>query len=82
MISFAVLAALLGSTGMNFITATSSAASAIANVGPGLGSQVGPSGNFGGLSDPAKWYMSIGMVIGRLELFTIFVLFMPSFWRK
>ncbi len=82
MLSFAVLAALLGSTGMNFIAASSSAASAIANVGPGLGQQVGPSSNFGSLSDSAKWYMSIGMIIGRLELFTIFVLFMPSFWRK
>lgn len=57
------------------------AATAIANVGPGLGDVIGPAGNFKPLPDAAKWLLSAGMLLGRLELFTIFVLFTRNFWR-
>lgn len=78
---FAVLAAALGALGLDFITAVSSAATAMANVGPGLGEIVGPAGNFSSLPDAAKWLLCAGMILGRLEIFTVLVLFMPSFWR-
>ncbi len=71
----------LGLTGLDFVTAASGAASAIANVGPGLGPVIGPAGNFADLPVAAKWMLSFGMLLGRLELFTILVLVMPSFWR-
>jgi trk system potassium uptake protein TrkH len=54
----------------------------VANVGPGLGEVIGPSGNFSSLSDSAKWLLSAAMLLGRLELFTVLVLFLPSFWRR
>ncbi|MDF2097087.1 TrkH family potassium uptake protein [Aquibaculum arenosum] len=79
---FAVLAAILGAIGLDFVTAVSSAATAMANVGPGLGPIVGPAGNFSPLPDSAKWLLSAGMLLGRLEIFTVLVLFMPSFWRS
>ena len=59
-----------------------SAATSISNVGPGLGEIIGPNGNFSKLSDISKWVLSISMILGRLELFAILVLFIPSFWRK
>jgi len=80
-LSFAFLALGLGMTGLDFITAVSSAATAISNVGPGLGPIVGPSGTFQTLPDTAKWLMAGGMLLGRLELFTILVLLSRTFWR-
>lgn len=80
--SFSFLALGLGMMGLDFLTAMSSAATAIANVGPGLGDIVGPAGNFSSLPDGAKWLMSAGMLLGRLELFTVLVLFTRSFWRE
>jgi trk system potassium uptake protein TrkH len=50
-------------------------------VGPGLGEMIGPAGNFAEVPIAAKWMLSFGMLLGRLELFTILVLVMPSFWR-
>ena len=79
---FAVLALGLGLIGVDFVTATSGAATAISNVGPGLGPTIGPAGTFASLPDEAKWLLSLGMVVGRLELFTVLVLFLPSFWRN
>ena len=79
---FVVIAACLGLTGLDIETALSGAATAISNVGPGLGEQIGPSGNFDGLSPAAKWIMCAGMVIGRLELFTVLVMLVPGFWRR
>ena len=58
------------------------AAAAIANVGPGLGPIVGPSGTYAPLPDTAKWVLSFGMLLGRLEFLTVLVLFAPSFWRR
>lgn len=67
--------------GLDTLTAMSAAASALANVGPGLGKIVGPDGNFAKLPDSAKWLLSLAMLLGRLELFAVLVLFTPSFWR-
>lgn len=79
--SFAILAAGLGLTGLDFITAISGAAAAIANVGPGLGHIIGPAGTYSSLPDSAKWLLSAGMLLGRLELFTVLVLLSRTFWR-
>lgn len=78
----ALLALVLSELGLDPLTAISSAATAIANVGPGLGEIVGPAGNFAPLPDPAKWVMCFGMLLGRLELFTVLVLFAPRFWQQ
>ena len=80
-LSYAVIAIALGLIGVDFLTAASGAATAISNVGPGLGPTIGPSGTFATLSDGAKWILSAGMLLGRLELFTVVVLLLPSFWR-
>jgi trk system potassium uptake protein TrkH len=79
---FAAIAIGLGFLGLDFITAASGAATAISNVGPGLGAIIGPSGNFAELPDAAKWLLSVGMLLGRLELFTVLVMLAPSFWRS
>ncbi|MFQ5563261.1 MAG: TrkH family potassium uptake protein [Parvularculaceae bacterium] len=79
--TFATLAVLLSGFGLDSLTAISSAGTAIANVGPGLGDIVGPAGNFASLPDGAKLVMAAGMLLGRLELFTVLVLFSPAFWR-
>ena len=78
---FAALALALSLCGLDTLSAISGAATAISNVGPGLGELIGPSTTFAGLSDTAKWILSIGMLVGRLELFTILILFVPAFWR-
>ena len=62
--------------------AISGAATSISNVGPGLGPIIGPNGDFSSLPDISKWILTIGMILGRLELFAILVLFLPSFWRN
>ena len=79
---FFLLTALLSLTGLDFITAISGAATSISNVGPGLGSIIGPNGNFSSLPDISKLILTTGMILGRLELFAILVLFLPSFWRN
>ena len=80
-LTFGVLALALTLIGLDFVTAVSGAATAIANVGPALGDIIGPSGTFTSLPDSAKWILSVGMLLGRLELFTVLVLFTPGFWR-
>jgi trk system potassium uptake protein TrkH len=82
LVIFFVLTALLSLTGLDFITSISGAATSISNVGPGLGSIIGPNGDFSSLPDSSKWILTIGMILGRLELFAILVLFLPSFWRN
>ena len=79
---FFILTAILSLTGLDFITSISGAATSISNVGPGLGEIIGPNGNFSSLANSSKWALSLGMILGRLELFAILVLFIPSFWRK
>ena len=71
----------LAMTGLDFVTAVSGAATAIANIGPGLGDRIGPAGNFAGLNDTAKWLLSAAMLLGRLELLAVLTIFMPQFWR-
>jgi trk system potassium uptake protein TrkH len=51
------------------------------NIGPGLGPIIGPAGNFASLPDAAKWMLALGMLLGRLDLFTVLVLLVPAFWR-
>ncbi len=79
---FFIIAALLSLSGLDFTTSISGAATSISNVGPGLGELIGPNGNFSQLPDFSKWVLSVGMILGRLELFAILVLFLPSFWQK
>jgi trk system potassium uptake protein len=79
---FFIIAMLLSVTGVDFLTAISGAASAISNVGPGLGEMIGPNGNYKDIPDLSKWILSAGMLLGRLELFAVLVLFFPSFWRN
>jgi len=79
---FFILAALLSVNGLDFITAISGSASAISNVGPGLGDIIGPNGNFSNLPNFSKLSLSLGMLLGRLELFAVLVLFFPAFWKN
>lgn len=81
-ICVAVLALSLGMCGLDLVTSLSGAASALGNVGPGLGAIIGPAGNFSSLPDNAKWLLSFGMLLGRLEMFTVLVLLTPFFWRR
>jgi trk system potassium uptake protein len=80
-LSFSLFAIALSALGLDYLTAMSGALSALANVGPGHGPMIGPTGNFATLPDGGKWLLSFAMLIGRLELFTVLVLFAPSFWR-
>jgi trk system potassium uptake protein TrkH len=80
--TFALVAIGLAATGVDFVTALSGSASAISNVGPGLGDVIGPTGNYGSLTDAAKWILCFGMLLGRLEIFTVLVLLAPSFWKR
>tara|TARA_X000001036_G_scaffold77348_1_gene68952 strand:- start:3453 stop:4901 length:1449 start_codon:yes stop_codon:yes gene_type:complete len=81
-IIFFVITALLSISGLDFVTAISGAATSISNVGPGIGENIGPNGNFSQLNDLSKWILSLAMIMGRLEIFAILILFIPSFWRK
>ena len=76
LLTFALLA-----TGLDLVSSFSAAVGSVNNVGPGLGA-VGPSTNFGGLSDSQIWICTLAMLIGRLEIFSVLVLFTPTFWRK
>ncbi len=81
MFTFIVVSMLLALTGLDYTTSLSGAATALANVGPGLGDIIGPSGNFASLPDSAKWILSFAMLLGRLEIITVIVCFMPFFWK-
>lgn len=72
----------LGMTGLNLTTSVSGAAAALGNIGPGFGDQIGPAGNFAGLTDTAKWILSAAMLIGRLELLAVYAILTISFWRN
>ncbi len=78
---FCMLAFFLTLTGVDLTTAISGAATAVSNVGPGLGDTIGPSGTFQPLPDAAKWLLATGMLLGRLEFLTVMVLFTRRFWR-
>ncbi len=76
-----ISAVLLGFLDLSPLEAISGAITAVGNVGPGLGSKIGPLGNFASLPDSAKWILSVGMMMGRLEILTVAVLLFPSFWK-
>lgn len=80
-ITIGAIALGLALLGLDPITALTGAATAVCNVGPGLGPVIGPAGNFSSLPDAAKWLLSIGMLLGRLEIITVLVLITPGFWR-
>jgi len=80
-VSLGILSILLAMTGLDFITSVSGAATALGNIGPGLGDQIGPAGNFAGVNDTAKWILSAAMLIGRLELMVVFAIFTRRFWQ-
>jgi len=80
-ITIAALALALSLCGLDWITALSGAASTVSGVGPGMGPIIGPAGNFSSLPDTAKWLLSAGMLLGRLEILTVLVLLLPAFWR-
>ena len=78
---FAVGAIALSLLGLDAMTAWSGAASAVANVGPGLGDIIGPAGTYQQLPSTAKWVLMTGMIVGRLEIVTALVVLTPAFWR-
>tara|TARA_B100000427_G_C15185009_1_gene453382 strand:- start:1 stop:513 length:513 start_codon:yes stop_codon:yes gene_type:complete len=78
---FLIIAMLLSITGLDFLSAISGAATSISNVGPGLGEMIGPNGNFSQVTDLSKLILSFAMLLGRLEIFAVLILFLPSFWR-
>ena len=81
LLTLGLVSVALSMTGLDFITSVSGAATAIANIGPGLGDEIGPAGNFAGLNDTAKWILSFTMFVGRLELMVVFAVFTIGFWR-
>jgi trk system potassium uptake protein TrkH len=80
-ITIGVIALGLTLLGLDWVTARTGAATAVCNVGPGLGPIIGPAGNFSTLPDAAKWLLTIGMLLGRLEILTVLVLVTRAFWR-
>ncbi|MDG9781587.1 TrkH family potassium uptake protein [Metapseudomonas otitidis] len=80
-ITICVIALGLSLQGLDWITALTGAASTVSGVGPGLGEVIGPSGNFSTLPDGSKWLLSLGMLLGRLEIITVLVICTPYFWR-
>ncbi|MFU8862823.1 MAG: TrkH family potassium uptake protein [Rhodobacterales bacterium] len=81
LLTLGIVAVALSLTGLDFITSVSGAATAIANIGPGLGDEIGPAGNFAGLNDTAKWILCFTMFVGRLELLVVYAVFTVGFWR-
>ncbi|OBY26618.1 TrkH family potassium uptake protein [Leisingera sp. JC1] len=80
-VTIGIVAWMLALTGLDFVTSVSGAATAVANIGPGLGDIIGPAGNFSSLNDPAKWILSVAMLIGRLELMAVYAILTVRFWR-
>lgn len=81
-LTFAGSALLLSFSGLDFLTCISASASAISNVGPGLGEIIGPEGNYSSLTSYSKIILIATMFLGRLEMVTVFILLLPSFWRN
>ncbi len=81
MLLFVIGAAVLAMMGLNFETALGGAASSLGNVGPALGN-LGPATNYASLPLAGKWWCTLLMLVGRLELFTVLMLFSPYFWRR
>ncbi|MDK3016137.1 TrkH family potassium uptake protein [Pseudodonghicola flavimaris] len=81
-VSLGMLSWGLSMTGLDMTTSVSGAATALANIGPGLGDQIGPAGNFAGLNDAAKWMLAVGMLVGRLELMVVYTILTLRFWQS
>jgi trk system potassium uptake protein TrkH len=81
LVVFAVATLCLAGEGLDLVTASTAVITAMGNVGPGLG-EVGPMENFAGLPAAAKWILSVCMLLGRLEIYTVLVLFLPEYWRR
>jgi trk system potassium uptake protein TrkH len=81
LVTFGVTALSLTAQGLDLVTAATAAITALNNVGPGLG-DVGPAENFASLPAAAKWLLSLCMLLGRLEIYTVLVLFLPEYWRR
>jgi|SRR6056300_490540 trk system potassium uptake protein TrkH len=81
-ISFVIIGLVLSLSGLDLITAFSAAASAISNVGPGLGTVVGPTETYSSIDSMSKWILSFAMLLGRLEILTVMVIFTSYFWRQ
>jgi trk system potassium uptake protein len=81
-LSLGIGSVLLVMLGLSPITAISGVATCLSNIGPGLGPEIGPAGNFAGLSPAAKWVLAFAMLAGRLEILSVYVLFLPGFWRS
>ena len=77
-----IMTILLAATGLDLMTALTGALTSLTNVGPGLGDQIGPSGNFANVPDSAKWLLSLAMLLGRLEILAVLVIFTPAFWSR
>ncbi|MEM8792200.1 MAG: TrkH family potassium uptake protein [Pseudomonadota bacterium] len=77
-----IWAVALSMFGLDTMTSISGAVAVLTNLGPGLGPEIGPSGNYANLPDGAKWLMSFGMVLGRLEFMSVLVLLTPMFWAR
>lgn len=82
LLTFLLLGAALNLIGLDLRTAFSAAIACLANVGPGLGPLVGPASNYGSLPDSALWLLTGAMMLGRLEIITVLVLFLPRFWVR
>ena len=82
LMTFVVFALALMALGLDFEASVSGSAAAITNVGPGIGQIVGPSGHYGTIPDAAKWVLSLEMILGRLEIFTLLIFLSPRFWRS
>ena len=80
--SLVIGAVLLASLGLDFVSAFTGALTALSNVGPGFGDTIGPVGNFSTIHDPALWVLSFLMLVGRLELVTVYILFTRAFWVR
>ncbi|MDP5083895.1 MAG: TrkH family potassium uptake protein [Yoonia sp.] len=80
-LSLGITTVLLGLTGLDFITSISGAAAALANIGPGLGLEIGPAGNYANINDTAKWILAIAMFVGRLEIMVVLTILTIKFWR-
>lgn len=81
MTTVGIFTVVLAAMDLDFITSLTAATQAVGNVGPGLGNIIGPAGNYATLPMGAKWVLSFAMLLGRLELFTVLVLFRREFWR-
>jgi trk system potassium uptake protein len=81
MIIFAFGTFVMAMFGLDFETSVGASAATLGNIGPGIG-LVGPVGNYTIIPDAGKWFLSFLMLLGRLEFFTVLILFSPAFWTR